>query len=129
MAVDKRFPNSSFLKKGFTVKLPGGIVFDLNLFRASWRTIYVIVTTIISMVMPFFNDVLGILGALGFWPLTVYFPLAMYIAQHKVERFSKLWIGFQTLSFVTFLVSLAALIGSIEGIIIDLKHVKLFHAT
>ncbi|CAM6097147.1 unnamed protein product [Calypogeia fissa] len=129
MSVEQRFPNSKFLKRGYLINLPGGMTFDLNLFRASWRTVYVIITTIISMVVPFFNDVLGILGSLGFWPLTVYFPLAMYIAQHKIQRFSRLWIGLQMLSFVTFLVSLAALIGSIEGIYIDLQHVKLFAAT
>lgn len=81
------------------------------------------------MVLPFFNDILGILGSLAFWPLTVYFPLAMYISQHKVERFSRLWIGLQILSFVTFLVSVAALIGSVEGIYVDVQKVSLFAAT
>jgi Transmembrane amino acid transporter protein len=42
-----------------------------------WRTIFVITTTVISMLMPFFSDVVSILGASGFWPLTVYFPNEM----------------------------------------------------
>ncbi|KAK4477769.1 hypothetical protein RD792_017031 [Penstemon davidsonii] len=50
-----------------------------------WRSAFVVLTTIISMLLPFFNDVVGILGAFGFWPLTVYFPVEMYIAQKKIR--------------------------------------------
>ncbi|KAE8637426.1 hypothetical protein CSA_021612 [Cucumis sativus] len=35
---------------------------------------------------PFFNDIVGLLGALGFWPLTVYLPVEMYIAQKKSQN-------------------------------------------
>ena len=30
---------------------------------------------VIAMLVPFFNDVVGLLGALGFWPLTVFLPI------------------------------------------------------
>ena len=43
-------------------------------------------TTLISMLLPFFNDVVGILGAFGFWPLTVFFPIEMYISQKKIAQ-------------------------------------------
>lgn len=33
------------------------------------------------MLVPFFNDVVGLLGALGFWPLTVFLPIQMHIKQ------------------------------------------------
>lgn len=36
--------------------------------------------------LSFFNEVLALLGALGFWPLKVYFPIEMYIAQKGVRR-------------------------------------------
>ncbi|CAM6097148.1 unnamed protein product [Calypogeia fissa] len=129
MNVNDRFPNHKLLHKGCSVKLPGGRVFEFNVVRFSWRTAYVIGTTVLAMVLPFFNDIVGIIGALGFWPLTVYFPLAMYRKQHRVQKYSRLWIGLQALSFVTFLITLAALIGSIEGIITDLQRVKVFAAT
>ncbi|MQI27723.1 hypothetical protein EI009_25840, partial [Escherichia coli] len=29
---------------------------------------------LLAMVLPFFNDIVGLIGAIGFWPLTVYFP-------------------------------------------------------
>ena len=36
---------------------------------------------VIAMLVPFFVDVVGLLGSLGFWPLTVFLPIQMHIAQ------------------------------------------------
>ena len=33
------------------------------------------------MLVPFFNDVVGLLGAIGFWPLTVFLPIQMHLKQ------------------------------------------------
>jgi hypothetical protein len=72
--------------------------------------------------VPFFNDVLGLIGACAFWPLTVYFPVQMYIMQQSIQRWSSTWLALQTLNMVCFFVSLAAAVGSIAGILTDLKH-------
>lgn len=34
-----------------------------------------------ALMLPFINAMVGILGALGFWPLAVYFLVAMHTAQ------------------------------------------------
>lgn len=125
----KRWPNSAFLNLEYNVRLPGKRTFKLNAFRLIWRTVYVIITTIISMVIPFFNSVLGILGAIGFWPLTVYYPIEMYIRQTNVKWWGRKFYLLHTLSFITLLVSIAGLIGGVAGIIQELKHVTLFKAT
>ena len=39
------------------------------------------VSAVIAMLVPFFNDVVGLLGALGFWPLTVFLPIQMHLKQ------------------------------------------------
>ncbi|CAA6660400.1 unnamed protein product [Spirodela intermedia] len=93
----------------------------VNLFRLVWRTAFVVVTTIISMLLPFFNDVVGFLGALGFWPLTVYFPVEMYISQKKIPKWSTTWVCLQTLSIACLVISVAAAAGSIAGVVLDLK--------
>lgn len=95
--------------------------FSVNLLRLLWRTVFVGATTLLAILLPFFNDVLGFLGAVGFWPLTVYFPIEMYIRQKKVKKLTSKWVALQTLSFVCFLVSLAAACGSIEGVMESLK--------
>jgi hypothetical protein len=103
--------------------------FKLNLFKLAWRTAFVACTTLVSMLLPFFNDVLGLLGASAFWPLTVYFPIAMHIARHQLKPWSTKWLGLQALSVASLLVSLAAALGSIAGIVDDLKHYTPFKTT
>lgn len=123
------WPDLEFITKEISVSLPGSRTFNLNLFRLVWRTIFVVITTIISMLLPFFNDVVGFLGALGFWPLTVYFPIEMYIVQKKVEKWSTRWVCFQMLSLACLVITIAAAAGSIAGVITDLQVYKPFKTT
>ena len=115
------FPESEFISREINVPIPGCKPYKLNLFRLVWRTIFVIATTVISMLMPFFNDVVGILGAFGFWPLTVYFPVEMYIAQKKIPKWSTRWLCLQILSVACLIISIAAAAGSFAGVVTDLK--------
>lgn len=114
----RTWPDSNFVNRDFSFKSTN---IKFNLFRLVWRTSFVVLTTVLSMLLPFFNDVVGILGALGFWPLTVYFPVEMYIAQKKIPKWSTYWISLQMLSVACFIVSIAAAAGSIAGVILDLK--------
>ncbi|KAJ6419364.1 hypothetical protein OIU84_029469 [Salix udensis] len=116
----------TFITKEFKIAVPGLGTYKLNLFRLVWRTLFVILTTVISMLLPFFNDVVGILGALGFWPLTVYFPVEMYIVQKKIPKWSTRWICLQMLSMACLVISLVAVAGSIAGVVLDLKSYKPF---
>ncbi|KAF5444722.1 hypothetical protein F2P56_033830 [Juglans regia] len=125
----ERFPDSQFITKEIRIPIPGFHSFRLNLFRLIWRTIFVIITTVISMLLPFFNDIAGLLGALGFWPLTVYFPVEMYIAQKKIAKWSTKWLSLQILSVACLIISIAAAAGSIAGVVLDLKSYKPFSTT
>ncbi|KAJ6908223.1 hypothetical protein NC651_018612 [Populus alba x Populus x berolinensis] len=123
---NQKWPGSYFITKEFNIAVPGFGLYKLNLFRLVWRTIFVILTTVTSMLLPFFNDVVGILGALGFWPLTVYFPVEMYIVQKKIPKWSTRWICLQILSMACLVISLVAVAGSLAGVVLDLKAYKPF---
>ncbi|XP_075482600.1 amino acid permease 3-like isoform X1 [Primulina tabacum] len=122
------FPDSQFFAKEIPIPIPGCKPYKLNLFRLVWRTIFVIITTVISMLMPFFNDVVGILGAFGFWPLTVYYPVEMYIVQKRIPKWSTRWISLQILSMACLIISIAAAAGSFVGVAADLKVYKPFQS-
>ncbi|XP_030545170.1 amino acid permease 3-like [Rhodamnia argentea] len=122
----KRFGDSQFITKEIEIPVPGFRPYKLNVFRLIWRTIFVILTTVISMLLPFFNDVVGLLGALGFWPLTVYFPVEMYIVQMKIPKWSTKWLCLQILSGACLIITIAAAAGSIAGVVLDLKSYKPF---
>ena len=119
------FPDSKLIGREITLPIPG-FRYKVTVFRLVWRSVFVVLTTVISMLMPFFNDVVGILGAFGFWPLTVYFPVEMYIVQKKIPRWSSRWICLQMLSAACLVISIAAAVGSFAGVVSDLKTYKPF---
>ena len=125
MGANVIWPHSSFINKEYPTKL-GCFTFNFNLFRLVWRTIFVIVGTVIAMAMPFFHEFLALLGAIGFWPLIVFFPIQMHIAQKKIRVVSLKWGAFQLLSFVCFLVSAAAAVGAIREISKNISKYKIF---
>ncbi|XP_077231623.1 amino acid permease 3-like isoform X2 [Tasmannia lanceolata] len=122
----QQWPKSEFITKNIQVPIPGFRPFNLNLFRLVWRSAFVVLTTLISMLLPFFNDVVGLLGALGFWPLTVYFPIEMYIAQRRIPKWSTRWVCLQILSIACLVISITAAVGSIAGVVLDLKKYRPF---
>ncbi|RWV96598.1 hypothetical protein GW17_00040675 [Ensete ventricosum] len=123
------WPRSQFIGKEIHVPLPARRSYKLNLFRLIWRTTFVVVSTVVSMLLPFFNDVVGFLGAIGFWPLTVYFPVEMYIVQKKVARWSTKWVCLQLLSLACLAITIASAVGSVAGVVSDLKFYRPFKAS
>ncbi|KAJ3694630.1 hypothetical protein LUZ60_000007 [Juncus effusus] len=113
----EKFPNNSFVTKFRTIKLPFLPPYRLNFLRLCFRTIYVITTTGLAIYFPYFNQVLGLLGAFGFWPMAIYFPVEMYFVQRKIVPWSKRWTWLQIFSIACLLVSIFSFIGSVEGII------------
>eukprot|EP01018_Ginkgo_biloba_P037198 Gb_08913 [translate_table: standard] len=117
------WPKSNFIHKEYKLlDIPGLRSFNVTLFRLVWRSCYVVFTTVVAMLLPFFNDIVGILGAIAFFPLTVYFPVQMYMAQCKIPRWSCKWVSLQALKMVCLVISLAALVGSVAGVIKSLNN-------
>ncbi|KAM3736537.1 hypothetical protein ACB098_10G171300 [Castanea mollissima] len=110
-----RCPNSKFVAVEYPLNI-GKIRFSINFLKLIWRTIFVVIITALAMAMPFFNEMLSLLGAIAFWPVAVYFPVEMYIAQKKIRKRTFRWFGLQILSSFCFLVSLAAACGAIQGL-------------
>ncbi|KAJ8618649.1 hypothetical protein MRB53_014835 [Persea americana] len=124
-----RWPTVGFFHKIYTFRLPfdKSRSFQFTLCRLVLRTVFVVFTTLVSMMLPFFNAVLGLLGAMAFWPLTVYYPVTMYIKQSKIKRGTCKWLVLQGLSVFALIVSLVSAVGSVADIIQRLKHARMFH--
>ncbi|KAG0486957.1 hypothetical protein HPP92_009052 [Vanilla planifolia] len=122
--ISRRWPDAKFMHKTYSVKVPlagGGGPLSFTLSKLVIRSGLIMFTTLVAMLVPFFNAVLGLLGALGFWPLTVYFPVSMHMAQRKIGKWEAKWVLLHGLSFFCFLISIATSIGSIADIISSLK--------
>lgn len=50
--------------------------------RLIWRTLYVTVATLVAATLPFFADLMGLIGALGFIPMTFVMPCVLYLKSH-----------------------------------------------
>ncbi|KAK7289653.1 hypothetical protein RIF29_03458 [Crotalaria pallida] len=112
-----KYPESEFVNHIYFLKLPLLPAFQLNFLRLSFRTAYVASTTVIAMLFPYFNQILGVLGGIIFWPLTIYFPVEMYLSKCNIEAWTAKWVMLRTFSIICLFVGLFTLIGSIEGII------------
>lgn len=125
----EKWPENHFINRENPIEIPCYGIYYLNWFRLTWRTMYVIVTAVLAMLFPFFNDFLGLIGAASFWPLTVYFPIEMHIAQHKIPKYSSKWICLKLLNYSCLVASLVAAAGSVQGLIHSLKTYKPFSTT
>ncbi|KAL6999047.1 hypothetical protein U1Q18_000215, partial [Sarracenia purpurea var. burkii] len=120
--IAEKFPNSGFVNNDYILKLPWLEVpllpaVRLNLLRLCFRTTYVAFTTGVAIAFPYFNQVMGFSGSLTFWPLIVYFPVEMYMAQMNIGAWTRKWVGLRIYTIVCLLVALFALAGSLEGLI------------
>ncbi|XP_057863795.2 amino acid permease 3 [Cryptomeria japonica] len=113
---------SCFIQNEYQLDIPVMGQLKLNLFRLVWRTCFVVFTTVVSMILPFFNAIMGVLGAVAFFPLTVYFPVQMHIAQKKINQWTLKWCFLQLLNVLCFAVTMAALVGSLAGVVNILHH-------
>lgn len=124
---NKAWPESNFITKEHYINIPLLGKCRINFLRLVWRTTYVMFSTVVAMIFPFFNAILGLIGAVTFWPLTVYFPVEMHMSQKKVKKYTMRWIGLKLLVLVCLIVSLLAAVGSIVGLISSVKAYKPFH--
>lgn len=87
-----------------------------------------ILATLVAMIFPFFNSFMGLIGAATYWPLTIYFPIEMYIIRAKIRRGSFTWIWLKILSLVCLIVALLAAAGSIRGLFVSVTSFELFRS-
>ncbi|CAL5011695.1 unnamed protein product [Urochloa decumbens] len=114
------WPGSALVRER-DVRVGRAVAFSVSPIRLAWRTSYVCVTTAVAMLLPFFGSVVGFIGAVSFWPLTVYFPVEMYIAQRGVPQGTTRWLLLHALSAGCLVVSVAAAAGSIAGVVDELR--------
>ncbi|EOA22087.1 hypothetical protein CARUB_v10002630mg [Capsella rubella] len=117
--LSEKYPQNKFISRFYVLKLPmlRGETVRLNPMRLCMRTVYVVITTGVAVMFPYFNEVLGVLGAIGFWPLAVYFPVEMCIMQKKIQSWTRPWLLLRGFSFVCLFVCLLSLVGSIYGLV------------
>lgn len=74
------------------------------------RTMYVCFTTTVAVLMPFFTDIIGLVGALVFWPAAVYYPIRLYCKLYRPRKLVILLM--QVMNVVAAVTSVLAVVGA-----------------
>eukprot|EP00887_Chlorella_sp_A99_P007251 scaffold2.g7251.t1 len=74
-------------------------------------------TTLVSCVLPFFASIVGLIGAMVFWPCAVLFPILMYTKVRQVSR--RMWYLLHSINVVMFVISAVAVVGSLQSIVVS----------
>ncbi|KAL6784593.1 hypothetical protein ACKKBF_B02420 [Auxenochlorella protothecoides x Auxenochlorella symbiontica] len=95
--------------------------------RILTRTFYVCFTTIIAVVMPFFGSMAGLVGALAFFPLTIFFPIECWRKVYKPRGFFNGLL--YSIEAFMFAVCILSTVSSMRNIINSWSTFKIFGAT
>lgn len=98
------------LEMAVTDHVPGASRAPTLVLRIVLRSLYVCFTTTVAVLMPFFTDIIGLVGALVFWPAAVYYPVKLYCKLYKPRR--SVLVLMQIMNVVAAVTSLLAVIGA-----------------
>jgi hypothetical protein len=51
-----------------------------------------VMITFFTVLLPFFSYIIGFVGAVGFWPATVYYPIEVWIRLYSPSRRHVFWL-------------------------------------
>ena len=103
---------------GFLVPLP---------YRLVLRSLMVFLATLVAAIMPFFDAFVGLVGAITFFPLSVWFPIICYCKVKNITGPKKTF--YNSIIAVMGAVSAAAAIAAFRGIINGFSTYSIFGIT
>lgn len=84
------------------------------LMRLWFRSMFVVLITFLACLMPWFGTIIGLSGALSFWPATVAFPVEMWLRVRQPSPGKRCWLRW--LSLATLVITVGAVVGSVEQV-------------
>ncbi|MCL7028293.1 hypothetical protein MKW94_021174 [Papaver nudicaule] len=94
--------------------------------RLLLRSVYMIVCAFFAAMLPFFGDINGIVGAIGFIPLDFVLPMLLYNMTHKPKKSSlTYWINMGIMVVFTG-AGIMGTFSSVRKLVLDANRFKLF---
>ena len=93
-------------------------------FRVLLRTSYVITGTLVTCAIPSLSIILGLAGALAFWPATVLFPIEAYLRVFKPRPAIKR--SLRVLNVLCALLTVAVAVSGVQQIVTQASQFKIF---
>ncbi|WOL15676.1 GABA transporter 1-like isoform X1 [Canna indica] len=94
--------------------------------RLIFRSLSIVVATLLAAMLPFFGDLNAVIGAFGFLPLDFAVPSIVYNITFKpTKRGLKFWLN-TVIAVVFSIVAVLASVSAVRQVIVDAKTYKLF---
>jgi hypothetical protein len=94
--------------------------------RVALRTGYVAACALVAAALPFFGDIVGVVGAVGFIPLDFVLPVVMYNVALAPPRRSLVYVANVAIIVVFTAVGLIGAFASVRKLVLDAGQFKLF---
>ena len=95
--------------------------------RAIVRCTYVLIITILACVLPFFEAVAGLSGAISFFPMSILWPFSMYKKLYGDTMSKGSLIFLKIIAIFTLIVGACATVGSFRNIISSFQNIQIFN--
>ncbi|TVT97175.1 hypothetical protein EJB05_57547, partial [Eragrostis curvula] len=97
--------------------------------RVALRTAYVAACAFVAAMLPFFGDIVGVVGAVGFIPLDFVLPVVMYNMALAPPRRSLVYLANVAIMVVFTGVGVIGAVASVRKLVLDAGKFKLFSDT
>ncbi|KAL6848747.1 hypothetical protein ACP4OV_021330 [Aristida adscensionis] len=97
--------------------------------RVALRTAYVAACAFVAAMLPFFGDIVGVVGAVGFIPLDFVLPVVMYNMELAPPRRSPVYLANVAIMVVFTGVGVIGAVASVRKLVLDAGKFKLFSDT
>jgi len=94
--------------------------------RLIFRSMSVIVGTTFAAMLPFFGDIMALLGAFGCIPLDFIFPMVFYNVTFKPSKRGLVFWGNTLIAVASTVLSMVGAVASVRQIVLDAKEYRLF---
>ncbi|CAI0408641.1 unnamed protein product [Linum tenue] len=94
--------------------------------RIVLRSLYMGICGLLAAMLPFFGDINGIVGALGFIPLDFILPMLLYNMTYRPSKSSVMYWMNIAIMFVFTGVGLLGAFSSVRKLVLDADKFKLF---
>ncbi|CAL4895116.1 unnamed protein product [Urochloa decumbens] len=94
--------------------------------RVALRTAYVAACALVAAMLPFFGDIVGVVGAVGFVPLDFVLPVVMYNMALAPPRRSPVYLANVAIMAVFTGVGVIGAVASVRKLVLDAHKFKLF---
>ncbi len=87
--------------------------------RSTLRCAYVAATGLVALAVPFFGDLMGLIGAIAVTPTTFVLPPALWLVWRRPKPFSRTWCVNWSLAVVCTCIGVLGTAGSLYSIVQD----------